>query len=1269
MSKKLLSELEDGMSQTERVIPSLSPDYIKIDDRDIPELLKFLSELSAQFNYYNSNNQIEGNWEDFFKSDFNTLITLISKVDIKKYSKKYERLKLMIRYAKNENEMAVYFKDLFETVWEAAQLIIEFLKKINNVNAKNTMVKDSSIILTNCMVEVNKLKNYNLQAQQLLGNNVRINFGHVGDITEEDQAGLEEINIFGEYVDINEKILNATTFIDEIFSGLKSKLNRLLSIAEYYLKNNNLLEQQYDPYLGLLIAFLHLYTHLQEQLNGFTKKHLDFYYKDVLGIEPKPLHPDSVHLLFETNVSNHTIRLNAGEKLMAKVKEIEKPLIYKLQDDLIVSKAGIAELKTIFISDNALFSDNNENTNLHIEQVFAGNYPVITPAAFLKESMLVRSWPILGEDQNEFPQDERTMEDTEIGIIVGSPLLYLPQGERLVQLTFKFEEKTFEDFNNFIRDFAKRSKKSEEAVLIEMLSNAFTADYTAIDGWQPVKNLRVKTPGENCIEISFRLSYQDKSIDIYKPAIHGLHYNNSLPLIRLLLNNNASHNPFTLFRNLLLDQVTIKTKVKGFQNVALQNNIGSLSATNPFQIFGPQPSVGAFLNIENSNVFNRFTRDFTIRLEWLDLPKEPGGFSTYYSGYDTAVNNDSFLIRMSALSDGKFIPKPENQQKFKLFETEEIEEGLEQLEETTEIGEIDMKKLEFSNNMQLAEEENQDIMFKGGAVRITLNAPPEAFGHQIFPQIFPEIALHNSKRFTKTLPIPNQPFIPNVKSISIDYTLEQTEVLKGDSMDSDSANKMVLIHQYPFGFDEIYPKNNRRTYPFMPQFEYPNNLYIGLKDIKPGHELSLLFKLEEKNFHHTLHSSSPVTWSYLYQKTWIPLKSKDILHDTTNNFINTGIIRIKIPYAINKDNTILNPDLFWLRASTQVKTDIKSRVIAIYPHAATAIQALEPGNEKTIDFNLPSNSIKGFVRKMPEIQNIWQPFPSFGGKMAEQEDQYRTRVSERLRHKQRPVTMRDIEQFILDEFSQILMVKCLGQSDEDQLVLPGINIQVILIPKEQDSGGFTSDQPKVNLATLFKVKQFLTPFLSPFIKVEVGNPVYERVKVVCKVQFNKAMNFDEGFYIRELNKDIKKYICSWLYESTASLTIGASIYLSDMLNYIKGLPYIFNVTGFSLVHFFKARDIQTGEYNSKIIDSAITSVEFIRGSVPEAVLIPANDHLITVQKDIIYEEPSKVGIGSLPVGDELLISGYNEDRNNLNPETGETEPDENFRLIINHHIE
>lgn len=1264
MDSKLLSGLKDGMSQSERFIPALAPDYVKMDDRDIPDLLKFLAVLSGQFNFYNSRNQIEGSWDSFFKSDINTLITLISRINLKQYSRQYERLKLMVKNAKDEEEMLAHFKGLFQTVWDISQIIMEFLQEIDEVNPKNDITKDSSHILNDCLVEIHKLEYYNILAQQSLGNSVRMNMGPEKG-TGEPEYNFGTIDLLGEHGSMNDMLFHAIPFIDEIFSGIKSKLNHLLGIAEYYLKNNNLLDQPYNPHLGLMIAFLHLYIHLQEKLNGYTAKHLDFYYKDILGIKPRPSQPDTVYLLFEPSAGANTASLPAGEKLMAKVKDSEKNLLYALQQDVVVSQAAISELKTIFISNSSLFSDEKGSHDLQFSRVYSGDYPILKPAVFFQENIPVKSWPILGEDQINLPPDEMTMEESEIGLIIGSPLLYLPEGERLIRITFKFEEKSFGEFNSFIKKFAKRSKKGEESVLIEILSNAFKADYTCMDGWSPAKSLRVKKSEECCIVFSLRLDYQDKGLDIYRQTIHGQRFGTSFPLIRLLINHDVSHNAFSLFRNLSLDQVTINVKVSGFKNFELHNNIGELSPANPFQVFGPQPSVGSFLSIKNMNVFNRYISNFTFRLEWLNLPEEPGGFKTYFAGYNRSINNNSFQIRISSLSGGQFTPNPEAQQRFNLFETKKNENGTEQLENTTNIKGIDLKRLEFLNDMPLVEKENTNGVFKGGAVRITLDGPSEAFGHQVFPQIFPEIALHNSKRFTKPLPIPNQPFIPTVKSVSADYALEHTEVLRNAVTDESFSGDLTLIHQYPFGFDEIFPKNDLRDYRFLPSIDYPDNLYIGIKDLKPGQELSLFFKLEEKNFHHTAHKSNPVIWSYLNQRTWVPIDAKDILHDTTNNFINTGIIRIKIPYGINKGNTILNPDLYWLKASTLIPTDVTARVLAIYPHATTAIQSREDDRIEIDHLNLPPGSIKGFLRKIPGIQAVWQPFPSFGGNMVEEEDHYRTRISERLRHKQRPATTRDIEQLILNEFPQILMVKCIAPDDKDSSLLPGVNLQIILIPKENENGQFVSSEPKVNLATLFRVKKFLYPFLSPFIKIEVGNPVYEKIKVVCTVQFNEAAGYDQGFYLQEFNRDIRKYICPWLYESTSSFQIGAGIYLPDMLNYMKGLPYVSGATGFSLVHFFRVRDKQTEDYDCRILDTAVNHVEYVQGSVPEAVLIPSDDHLIIVEKNLIYTEPSKVGIGSLPVGNELLVSKNEDDANNIKGLPAKSGSEKLFKLIIN----
>jgi hypothetical protein len=170
------------------------------------------------------------------------------------------------------------------------------------------------------------------------------------------------------------------------------------------------------------------------------------------------------------------------------------------------------------------------------------------------------------------------------------------------------------------------------------------------------------------------------------------------------------------------------------------------------------------------------------------------------------------------------------------------------------------------------------------------------------------------------------------------------------------------------------------------------------------------------------------------------------------------------------------------------------------------------------------------------------------------------------------------------------------------------------------------------------------------------------------VKFNAAPGVDTGHYLQKLNQDIKRYICTWLYQSDAPLKIGATIYLSDMLNFIKNLPYISVVTCFSMVHFFQFRKFRTGEYGAAIIDSAVDNVSFLRGSVPEAVLIPSEDHLITVMKDLVYEQPMEVGIGSLPVGSELSIASRRTESDSTR-QPDKREPEEYFRLIINHHID
>src|SRR5688500_14228656 len=52
------------------------------------------------------------------------------------------------------------------------------------------------------------------------------------------------------------------------------------------------LQKNHTPHLALLFTFLKLFQHLQGDLNTYTKKHLDFFYKDVLKLKAREAIPD-----------------------------------------------------------------------------------------------------------------------------------------------------------------------------------------------------------------------------------------------------------------------------------------------------------------------------------------------------------------------------------------------------------------------------------------------------------------------------------------------------------------------------------------------------------------------------------------------------------------------------------------------------------------------------------------------------------------------------------------------------------------------------------------------------------------------------------------------------------------------------------------------------------------------------------------------------------------------------------------------------------------
>lgn len=1269
MEDQLLAELKDGLSQSDRLLRMLFPGNIGIDSRDPAALMQLATHLAGQINYYNADNLIDGDWQDFFTSDINILTLLISAWDLSSHSKAYGSLLSEIWHSADEDALRENSRELVNTVFKLADSLGLLLKKVDTTPMPAHTATTMAGIRENVVAIRLQLETYAPLFSTVIAAepgpafpvdpHAPISTGPSSTPAPDSPAGRQE------------KLLELLPGLHKAFSDLLIQCTRLQEISDYYRKNNEWTGQQYTPHLGLFITFLHLYGYLRDDINQLTKKHLEYYYRDILSIATRTEIPDKVHLLFAVNINAGNVRLNAGEEMLAEIPGREDPLKYRLIADTTITPVKIAALKTLFISERTVFlDDDSDNSLIRNAQVYQGDYPGAT-ADLLMKGNTPAPWPLFGEDQDDLARLQRSMNDTDIGILLASPVFYLTEGQRKIQLTFYFEPSSFKSLGDYITRFAAASLKTEQAVQNEILTRAFDIDFTAADGWSPAERYTVRMPenNTNTLEVLIELGPAAKPLVVYKPGVHGPDYATAFPVFRLLINNDAPHNAFSFLRSLMIERIHLKSQVQHFRQVKMQNGIGNLAIDSAFQPFGPQPVVGSYLDIKNSNIFNRYTTDLAVRLEWMDLPKDPGGFATWFAGYNTGVTDDSFRVGIGALMNGTVQPAVAQQQTFPLY-TRNPDEGGNGPSPTTWIRGVDIKKLEFSNKPLLAqEEEESNGFFRNGAIRLELLSPPEAFGHALFPKIFPEIAMHNARLWTRKLPLPNQPYTPRAKSASINYTLEHAEAFKDIRESGNTGGGLEIIHQYPFGYKKIYPGNDARFISLLPDFDSGGHLHMGLTDATSGEELSLLFQLDEKNFHHTLHDTGSITWSYLVDNDWVTMSIGSILTDTTHGFINTGIVRLKLPDIISLEHTILPAGLFWIRASVSVSTDMSSKVIAILSQAGVAERV--PDKEHQFPdraFVLPPGSIKNFIRKVQGLQQVWQPFLSFDGSSAEKDEAYYTRISERLRHKKRPLTSLDIEQLVLEKFPSIAVVKCFGTSYRRQSVYPGVDIQVILIPRVGTDGNLYADQPKVNLSTLFAVKNYLAGFASPFINIEIGNPVYEKIKIACRIRLTDQLASDagSGYYLQQLHEDIRQWLCPWIYSPDSDVRIGTRIYIPELLTYIKKRPYIKEVSGFSIVHFFNVKDAVTGELKGAMIDSAVHPIEFIQGSVPEAVLIPSDQHLIGLLDNDDYIEPNPKGIGDLYIGNELLISypgqarqeGYDDE-----PASRES-PDEYFNLTF-----
>ncbi len=802
--------IQDGISQLERQLEALAPDYVKVDERSPQELLQLLTHLSSQFNYYDFQNRINGNWEEFFHADLVVMLITAGALDFSPFEAAFLRIREDLHNATGDDTLFEHTRALFLLLYRLGMVLMDTLRKLQQSDKSYRIWSYLEQVMDTLEDDMIRLHRFEYQVIQLFPRQIALH-GHRLRPLEMTQALRQLYTRAFENPGEGTEVFEGFFSLNAIYDTLRSKFYQITSSAPYYLKNE-LKDMQHSPHMGLILTFIELYGHLQQLINHLPKRHLDFYYRQVLGLEPLKAMPDRVHLFLEAAPLAHTFTIEKGQLLLATTPTRKEPLLYTLLDNVKVHNVKIMSLHTLFVSDYLQITAPPGARDIREAQAYLAVHPVIPAADYEKESTVITPWPVLGEDQHDLSASRRTMMDTDMGFIIGSPVMYLHDGNRKFHIKLFFEQDSFAAFAEYVRNFVAVTGRNESVLLSQLLSGAFLLYYTTEKGWDPINyfsvNSNIDSNTDHCIDISFVLDARDKGWSNFDSKVHGDGITSALPLLKVLLNNASFHHPYSFLRGLLLERVHVKVNVTGHKYFKLQNNIGPLNQDQSFLIFGPQPYVGAYLDIKNSNIFNRFTQDFTIQLEWLNLPRDINGFNAYYEAYEAGLENTAFKVGISSLENGRYSPERSKQQLLPLFNTVLDREGNSYLSDITVLRDVDFDKLSFTNDMLMNAEWVPDVsIFREGGVRLELAAPAEAFGHRLFGQVFPEVVMYNAQKGwlpRKKKLVPNMPYSPMLQSISISYTLEHMEALRivQDEADGDGLD---VFHAMPSGNRKIYP--------------------------------------------------------------------------------------------------------------------------------------------------------------------------------------------------------------------------------------------------------------------------------------------------------------------------------------------------------------------------------------------------------------------------------------------------------------------------------
>lgn len=654
---------------------------------------------------------------------------------------------------------------------------------------------------------------------------------------------------------------------------------------------------------------------------------------------------------------------------------------------------------------------------------------------------------------------------------------------------------------------------------------------TTAEGWieKQVDELDVT----QTLNLEIHLEGSDPPITPYDPAIHGYGFATGLPVLLVTLRHEDDASwDYADLEDVRVDEVTLGVAVNGLKTVTLSNDHGPIDASKPFLAYGSTPLETSSLVIGSKEVFQKAPSYVAVNVEFMTTPDA--------HGIDPTVTTDYLAKGIWAAVSTSGVPVNTTQYAF---------------------DQVDWPPV---GPPDLTPDEPISTTSRAGFIRLKLD---RGFGTDTYPVDLAKWIAGGLDEDDE----PDAPVLPTLSSLTLDYVAQHAI----DLVEPSEAGGR-FFHVAPFGHAEQSLAPGQTSVPLLPQFRAGSDpaegeLYIGVRDLQPPQNLAVLFRVVDGTANPLVDKPKDhLQWSYLRGNEWVPF-AVDAVADGTDALLASGIVTLAVPADATTQHTLLPAGMHWIRLAVASESDAVCRLVTLAAQALRATYVVLDNGSTSHTAQLPPGTIAKLDQPDAAVKGVDQPFPTFGGRPVETTVAFATRVSERLRHKDRAIVLWDYEHLILEAFPEIYQVRCLNHTQYETTsgtaiyreLAPG-HVTVVTIPDLTVPDPRDPLRPFTSLRVLGEIEGYLTERASCFARLHVRNPQFEEVRVDLRVRFRDGV--DETFHVNKLKSEITQFLSPWAFRSDARPTFNGKVFKSVVVDYVEERPYVDFVSDVHLFH-------------------------------------------------------------------------------------------------------